>query len=209
MDIRECKFLIMADLERCQDVVSPKAFIKEMFRGRGFNYIFWFRINQYIQKKPFYWFPIVALSRLRLRHLSLKLGIDINSQAVIGPGLKIEHFGNIFINGKAHIGKHCSILQGVTIGEYFGAPYVGDYAFIGPGAKLIGGVTIGRNCIIGANCVVTKNFPENSVIVGVPAKVVSWKGNLRGDRKEKIIESTTALYRKWCPMSSWSKFDLD
>lgn len=209
MDIRECIFLIMTDLERYQNTASTRAFIKEIFWGRGFKYIFWFRINQYIQKKPLYWFPIVGLSRLILRHFSFKLGIDISLRAVIGPGLKIEHFGNIFVNGKAHIGKHCSIAQGVTIGEYFGAPYVGDYVFIGPGAKLIGGITIGQNSIIGANCVVTENFPENSVIVGMVGKAVSYKGNLRGDRKEGIIQSTTALYRKWCPMSSWGKFGLE
>ena len=49
--------------------------------------------------------------------------------------------------------------------------------YIGPGAKIVGAVRIGNNVAIGANCVVTKDVPDNSVVVGIPGKVISQKGS--------------------------------
>lgn len=48
--------------------------------------------------------------------------------------------------------------------------------YIGPGAKIIGAVTIGNNVAIGANAVVTHNVPDNAVVAGVPAKILSMNG---------------------------------
>jgi maltose O-acetyltransferase len=50
--------------------------------------------------------------------------------------------------------------------------FIGENTFIGVGAMILPGVSIGRECIIGAGAVVTKSIPDNSVAVGVPAKVV-------------------------------------
>ena len=47
---------------------------------------------------------------------------------------------------------------------------VGDNVYIGRGATICMGVTIGNNCIIGAGAIVTKDIPDNSVAVGVPAR---------------------------------------
>jgi carbonic anhydrase/acetyltransferase-like protein (isoleucine patch superfamily) len=62
------------------------------------------------------------------------------------------------------IGHH-AVLHGCTIGEN---------SLIGMGATLLNGAKIGRNCIIGANALVTegKEFPDNSLIIGSPARVV-------------------------------------
>jgi serine O-acetyltransferase len=57
-----------------------------------------------------------------------------------------------------------------------GYPILGDNVYIGPGAKIIGGIKIGNNVAIGANCVVTKNIPDNSVVVGIPGRVISQDG---------------------------------
>jgi serine O-acetyltransferase len=100
---------------------------------------------------------------------------------VFGAGLRINHFGLIVVSPCANIGCFCDIHQGVNIGvdEYHKSAKIGDNVFIGPGAKLFGEITIGNNVMIGANSVVNKSFPENdSVIVGVPAKIVSKKGNV-------------------------------
>ena len=51
-------------------------------------------------------------------------------------------------------------------------PIIGDNVTIFPGAKIIGPVTIGDNCIIGANSVVNKSFPANSIIAGSPARLI-------------------------------------
>ncbi|GGG46921.1 gamma carbonic anhydrase family protein [Caldovatus sediminis] len=60
---------------------------------------------------------------------------------------------------------HHAILHGCTIG---------DDSLIGMGATVLNGARIGRNCLVGANALVTegKEFPDNSLIVGAPAKAV-------------------------------------
>ena len=49
---------------------------------------------------------------------------------------------------------------------------IGDNAWIGDNVTILPGVSLGNNVIVGANAVVTKSFPDNSVIAGVPAKVI-------------------------------------
>lgn len=56
--------------------------------------------------------------------------------------------------------------------DVFGKIVVGDNTNIGWNAIILPGVTIGKNCVIGAGAVVTKDIPDNSVAVGVPAKVI-------------------------------------
>jgi serine O-acetyltransferase len=118
-----------------------------------------------------------------LNHLVYKLGISISPSTEIGSGFYIGHFGGIVINGKSVIGKNCNISQGVTLGQAnrgknIGYPTLGDNIYIGPGAKIVGAVKIGNNVAIGANCVVTKDIPDNSVVVGVPGKVISQEGSI-------------------------------
>lgn len=81
-------------------------------------------------------------------------------------------YNGIFISHKAHIGKNATIFQQVTIGSNMingsprkGSPTIGDNAYIGCGAKIIGKCNIGNNVRIGANCVVTKDVPDNCVCV--------------------------------------------
>lgn len=74
------------------------------------------------------------------------------------------------------------LFNGVTLGASFLgglAPKVGDNVCLCTGAKVIGDVKIGNNVIIGAGAVVVKDIPDNAIVVGVPAKVIS----MDGDRK--------------------------
>jgi len=116
--------------------------------------------------------------------LGLKLGFDI-PEGVFGAGLRINHFGNITVNGKCKIGRWCDIHQGVNIGasnpekrvvgkNY--TPVIGDNVWIGPGAKIYGDIKIGSQVQIGANAVVNKSFGENVTIGGIPAKVIGPEG---------------------------------
>jgi len=102
-------------------------------------------------------------------------GISISSNALIGPGLYIGHFGNIFIHSGAKIGRMCNIGQGVTIGTLGlgkkGAPNIGNNVYIGAGAKVLGDINIGNNARIGANAVVITDIPDNATAVGIPATV--------------------------------------
>lgn len=81
-------------------------------------------------------------------------------------------FFGIFISNSAHIGKNAVIYQQVTIGSNMlndskkrGAPFIGDDVYIGCGAKLIGNIKVGDRARIGANCIVVKDVPSNSVTV--------------------------------------------
>ena len=92
------------------------------------------------------------------------------------------HFGGIVISQKATIGKNCNISHQVTIGRtnrgpQKGIPVIVNNVYIGPGAKVIGNIRIGNNVAIGANCVVTKDAPDNAVVVGVPGKIILFKGS--------------------------------
>lgn len=78
----------------------------------------------------------------------------------------------VFISNSAHIGKKCVIFHQVTIGSNMikgskshGAPTIEDNVYIGCGAKIIGNVHVGHNARIGANAVVVKDIPANSVTV--------------------------------------------
>jgi carbonic anhydrase/acetyltransferase-like protein (isoleucine patch superfamily) len=78
---------------------------------------------------------------------------------------------------------HRVILHGCTIGEN---------TLIGMGATLLNGVKIGANCLVGANALVTegKEFPERSLIVGMPARVV----RTIDDQTVKMIELSCEIY---------------
>ncbi|WP_272869425.1 serine O-acetyltransferase [Paraprevotella clara] len=61
---------------------------------------------------------------------------------------------------------NCLIFQGVIIGVgTSGIPRIGNNVILSSGAKIIGGITIGNNVTIGANAVVTKDVPDNSLLL--------------------------------------------
>lgn len=105
-----------------------------------------------------------------------KLGIIIPYQTSIGFGTRIDHPVSIVINSKTKIGKNCRIHQQTTIGAtntvypYDSTPIIGDNVYIGANANIFGNIVIGSNTLIGGGAVVTKSFPENSKLVGNPAK---------------------------------------
>lgn len=125
----------------------------------------------------------IALYYWKKRHESLGylLGFDIPIN-VFGPGLRINHYGLIVVNGNVRVGSFCDIHQGVNIGNHGSntdVPIIGDNVWIGPGAKLFGKIEIASGCAIGANAVVNKSFSNpNKSIAGIPAHEVSDKGNL-------------------------------
>jgi serine O-acetyltransferase len=102
-------------------------------------------------------------------------GISIPREARIGPGLRIWHFGGIFIHAGAEIGAHCTLRQGVTIGSRVDGgpcPVLEDEVDLGAYAQVIGGVRLGRGCRIGAMAVVLSDVPAGGVAVGNPARVL-------------------------------------
>ena len=101
----------------------------------------------------------------------------------------------IFISSGAHIGKGCTIFQQVTIGSNTlqdsnrcGYPTIEDNVYIGCGAKIIGNVHVGKNSRIGANAVVVKDVPANSVTVirGIESIVKERELDNRFIRRDKL-----------------------
>ena len=107
------------------------------------------------------------------------MGTNINGGAHFDSTPFFPHgINGIFVAHESVIGKNCVIYQQVTIGkksEIGEGPRIGDNCIIYPGAKIFGEIKIGNNCIIGANAVVNKSFPDNSIIVGIPAKCLRRK----------------------------------
>ncbi len=166
------KEIVKRDMYRYNGARSLKEMVKNYLTEPGANYMFWFRLCQTYPNPLFKWI---------LRRKMFKYGMEIFPSTEIGSGFYIGHFGGIIINPLAKIGKNCNISQGVTIGrknrgKNAGVPTLGNQVYIGPGAKIMGGITIGNNVAIGANAVVADSFPDNSVIAGIPAKLVSQKG---------------------------------
>ena len=115
--------------------------------------------------------------------VEIMTGIDIPFTAIIGKGLYIGHFGCIILSPNTVMGEFCNISHENTIGQagrngVQSTPVIGNRVYIAPGAKLFGGIKIGDHVAIGSNAVVTKDLPENAVAVGVPARVINYKGSV-------------------------------
>ncbi|MCL5951500.1 MAG: serine O-acetyltransferase [Chloroflexi bacterium] len=104
-------------------------------------------------------------------------GIEIHPGAVIGPGLFIDHGMGVVIGETAEIGANVTLYHGVTLGgtsivKGKRHPTLGDRVVVGAGAKVLGAITVGEDSRIGANAVVVRPVPPNSVVVGVPGNAV-------------------------------------
>ena len=111
-------------------------------------------------------------------------GIEIHPRAKIGKNLFIDHGMGVVIGETSEIGDNVTIYHMTTLGGISPStnsnqqrlikrhPTLNDCVVVGSGAQILGPIVIGANSKIGANAVVTKDVPENAVMVGVPAKNV-------------------------------------
>jgi serine O-acetyltransferase len=111
-------------------------------------------------------------------------GIEIHPKAKIGKNLFIDHGMGVVIGETSEIGDNVTIYHSVTLGGISPSidsdsqrdvkrhPTLKNNVVVGSGAQVLGPVVVGENAKIGANAVVTKNVPENAVMVGIPAKNV-------------------------------------
>ena len=103
-------------------------------------------------------------------------GVRIVSTAEIGPGLVIHTPYGIFVP-KCKIGYNCALNSGVVIGAR--TPPIGNNVYFGPGAKVMGGAKLGNNVVVAANALVITDIPDNTTIMGNPARI-----KLRGGRPQ-------------------------
>ena len=111
-------------------------------------------------------------------------GIEIHPKAKIGKNLFIDHGMGVVIGETSEIGDNVTIYHMVTLGGISPSinsndqrhvkrhPTLMDNVVIGSGAQILGPVVVGKNAKVGANAVVTKDVPENAVMLGIPAKNV-------------------------------------
>jgi serine O-acetyltransferase len=153
-----------------------------IFHNPGFIFTLMYRIERYfiIHKNPllhylgWFFYPFYFLFSYYV------FDTDISPQVKIGSGLYIHNRGIIFTNA-AVVGNNAIFIGPITVGTKGlgghtrynrAAPNIGDNVTVFTGARIIGGVKIGNNVYVGANAVVVKDIPANSVVGGVPAKII-------------------------------------
>ena len=142
----------------------------------GVKAVFFHRIANFFSTAKFH-----LIARIISQFSRFLTGIEIHPNAKIGKNLFIDHGMGVVIGETSEIGDNVTIYHMVTLGGIAPSintndqrntkrhPTLEDNVVIGSGAQILGPITIGKNSLIGANAVVTKNVPEKSIMVGIPA----------------------------------------
>jgi serine O-acetyltransferase len=115
-------------------------------------------------------------ARVVMHLVRMVTGVEIHPGATIGDRLFIDHGMGVVIGETAEIGHDVLLFHGVTLGGRSSRggkrhPTLGDRVMVGAGARILGPVLIGHDSSIGANAVVVRDVPPESVATGVPARV--------------------------------------
>ena len=145
----------------------------------GVKAVFFHRIANFFQLAKFH-----LVARIISQLSRFFTGIEIHPGAKIGKNLFIDHGMGVVIGETSEIGNNVTIYHMATLGGIAPSinsneqrqvkrhPTLGDCVVVGSGAQILGPVMVGANAKIGSNAVVTKDVPENAVMVGIPAKNV-------------------------------------
>ena len=162
---------IQSDYYRYSEkVLSPIQLIfKAIFSNNHcFRFLFWLRLASPLSYR---WIRLFA--KVMHHHYMMKYNLHISASTKIGYGLYIGHGVGIVINAGTKIGNNVNISQFLSIGTNHDTPAViGDNVYIGPNVSIVEDVIIGNNSIVGAGSVVVHDVPENSTVVGCPAKKI-------------------------------------
>ncbi len=142
----------------------------------GIHALWFYRISHALWRHNWFW-----LGRLCSHFGRACTGIEIHPGATIGTGFFIDHGMGVVIGETAEVGSNVTLYHGVTLGgtswnKGKRHPTLEDDVVVGAGAKILGPITIGARTRIGANAVVVKDVPPDSVVVGVPGRITHRKG---------------------------------
>jgi serine O-acetyltransferase len=178
------KELIESDCQRYYGLSSFKAKVKTKKMQAAFRYTVEYRkVHNYILKSRkglgYYW------HRYKLLKFSVKYGYQIGADTEIGPGFYMGHRGTVIVNGAVKIGANVNIATGVTIGqenrgERKGTPTIGNKVWIGSNSVIVGNIKIGDNVMVAPNTFINFDVPDNSVVIGSPAKIIPNKNATQG-----------------------------
>lgn len=164
---------IKGDLDA--DLFSFRSFLANYLFSAGFRVLLNYRIGKYVLSSNKIFSKQIA--RYYRYRLNTKRNCDISFKALIGKGTKLPHPLGIVIGDGVIVKDNVKIFQQVTIGshgrkgEKWAYPIIENNVTIFAGAKIIGGVIIGENSVIGANSLVNKDVPPNSVAFGIPCEI--------------------------------------
>ena len=145
----------------------------------GVKAVFFHKVANFFSTAKFH-----LIARIISQFSRFMTGIEIHPKAKIGKNLFIDHGMGVVIGETSIIGDNVTIYHNVTLGgispsidsdnqrEVKRHPTLQDHVVVGSGAQVLGPITVRKNAKIGANAVVTKDVPENGVMVGIPAKNV-------------------------------------
>ena len=154
----------------------------------GVKAVMFHRIANFFHVAGFY-----LLARIISQTIRFFTGIEIHPGAKIGKNLFIDHGMGVVIGETSEIGNNVTIYHAVTLGGISPSidserqrnekrhPTIGDDVVIGSGAQVIGPIKVGNRSRIAANAVVVNDVPDDSTMVGVPAKIIKSgnKGSFR------------------------------
>ena len=167
---------------------AAKSILSIVLTYPGVKAVFFHQISNFFYKAGF-----DLIARIISQSVRFFTGIEIHPGAKIGKNLFIDHGMGVVIGETSEIGNNVTIYHAVTLGGSSPSidserqrdekrhPTIGDDVVIGSGAQIIGPVNIGNNARIAANAVVVKDVPDNTTMVGIPAKAVKLenKGSFR------------------------------
>jgi serine O-acetyltransferase len=161
--------------------------LEVVFCYPGFHALYFYRLARWLWQRRLF-----LLGRLVSQLGRAATAIEIHPGAKIGDGFFIDHGMGVVIGETSEIGDDVTLYQGVTLGgvsleKTKRHPTLQDRVVVGAGAKILGPITVGENSRIGANAVIVKDVPPNSVVVGVPGRITSKDGK-RLPREEPRID---------------------
>jgi serine acetyltransferase len=119
--------------------------------------------------------PVMPIRVLAERLVEIVSGVELPSEAAIGPGLRILHGRGIVVHPRTVIGARCTLFHEVTLGGRLpgdGGPTIGANVVLGAGSKVLGRIVLADGCRVGANSVVLSSAPSGATLVGVPARTI-------------------------------------
>lgn len=168
---------IYRDFRRYRVTADPA--LRTVFLTQGFWASCVYRVSRAALLRTRLARPFIAIAQ---KLVEIVTGISLPPQCEIGEGLYIGHYGSIIVSPPSRVGHNCSLAQNVTVGvagsgENRGAPVIGNRVFIGAHSIIVGRITVGDDAVICAGSVVTRSVPARAMVMGNPARVVSYDGS--------------------------------